>query len=272
MITQGQIENLAQDFKIDKFTIFREYLQLVFLSYLYQNKKANKIYFKGGTAIHLLLGSPRFSEDLDFGTGYERKKIKEIIGEIKNQIKRELPEVEISLLYQGKKSLRFRFKYQLLGFKYPFSVRLDFTQKEKPKKTVTSPLVTRFPLVFFPLVPHLSFEEILAEKVRAFLIRGKGRDLFDLWFLLEKGIKIDYFLVEQKLKEVGRKFKRELFLKKIKNYPFKNLKSDLAKFLPQSQREIIGILKDILLKKMEKDVLRRGRTNSPNRWKFGNYC
>ena len=47
MITKDQIKNLSKTFQIDEFSIFREYLQLVFLSYLYQEKYANKIFFKG---------------------------------------------------------------------------------------------------------------------------------------------------------------------------------------------------------------------------------
>lgn len=68
MMTDKQITDLASFFRIDKFTVFREYLQLVFLSYLYAQPQAGKVYFKGGTEIHLLFDSPRFSEDLDFST------------------------------------------------------------------------------------------------------------------------------------------------------------------------------------------------------------
>lgn len=252
MINKAQIDQLAEDFQIDGFTVFREYLQLIFLSYLYRNKKANKIYFKGGTAIHLLLNSPRFSEDLDFSTDYDSKQIKEILGEIKKEMIKEIPETEILLLYQGKKSIRFRVKYQFSDFKYPLVIRTDFTEKERPRQIDTSVLMTRFPLAFFPIVSHLSPEEILAEKMRAFLTRAKGRDLFDLWFLLEKGVKINPFLAEEKLKASGKKFNKGLFLRKAKNYSLKNLKSDLARFLPESQRKIIPILKEITIEKINR--------------------
>jgi hypothetical protein len=45
----------------------REYMQQLFQSYLYQQPHTNKMYFKGGTALRIVYGSPRFSEDLDFG-------------------------------------------------------------------------------------------------------------------------------------------------------------------------------------------------------------
>jgi len=51
MMTPGQTAELAGFFRIDRFTIFREYLQLVFLSYLYRQRQADRVYFKGGTKI-----------------------------------------------------------------------------------------------------------------------------------------------------------------------------------------------------------------------------
>ena len=79
MISKKQIEDLANNNQIDSFTILREYLQILFLSYLYREKQADKIYFKGGTALRLLFGSPRFSEDLDFSTLYSEIVIKSLM-------------------------------------------------------------------------------------------------------------------------------------------------------------------------------------------------
>ena len=245
MITQNQIKELAEYYQIDEFTVFREYLQLLFLNYLYRHKKSTKIYFKGGTAIHLLLISPRFSEDLDFSTSHDKKQIKEIVREINQELGKELLGIKTSILYQGKKSIRLRLQYLSSYFKYPFVLRLDFAEKEKPERVITSPLVTKFPLVF-PVISHLSAKEILAEKIRALLTRGKGRDIFDLWFLLEKGVKINKGLVEKKLKEINKQFSQEKLVKKIKSFPLKKLESDLNQFLPQQQRKMVKTLKERL--------------------------
>ena len=64
MITKEQIKELSKSKRINQDTILREYLQILFLKILYGEKLSQKIYFKGGTAIHLLLGSSRFSMDL----------------------------------------------------------------------------------------------------------------------------------------------------------------------------------------------------------------
>ena len=84
MITKKQIEDLSKHFQIDEFTIMREYLQILFLTYLYGEKEADKIFFKGGTAIRLLFGSTRFSEDLDFSVLDTRASILKLVKRLEN--------------------------------------------------------------------------------------------------------------------------------------------------------------------------------------------
>lgn len=74
---------------------------------------------------------------------------------------------------------------------------------------------------FFSLYPDIpSFglnvmdqEEIMAEKVRALLVRRKARDAYDIRFLLGKGAEMHTSLVEEKLKlydmELGPALLRE---------------------------------------------------------------
>jgi predicted nucleotidyltransferase component of viral defense system len=46
----------------------------------------------------------------------------------------------------------------------------------------------------------MSREEILAEKVRACLMRTRPRDLYDIWFLRSKGILLDPKMIADKLR------------------------------------------------------------------------
>lgn len=241
MITKQQIEVLSKKYQIDGFTIMREFLQLTFLNYLYQHGKGGQIYFKGGTAIRLLFGSPRFSEDLDFSTLYDKKQIKQIMKELEETIQKELAGIKILLLYSGKTGLRYRVKYQPLDFKYPINIRLDFTIVKRVEQIVVSPLITEFPITIFPLVSHLSETEILAEKICALATRNKGRDIYDVWYLLEKGVSLD-----QKLAKINKKD----LIKKIEVYPKNRLNLDLTRFLPKSQRQITGILINLLKQKL----------------------
>lgn len=234
-MTEEQVRNLAKFYQIDEFTIKREYLQLTFLSYLYRLKEGAKIFFKGGTAIRFLFNSPRFSEDLDFSTVYSKEEIKKIVRKIEKLINQELLNFKILSLYSGKEGERFRIKYQDENLKYPLTIRLDFHQVKKIGRTTVSPLITKFPMVIFPLISHLTPEEILKEKISALFSRKKGRDFFDVWLLLEKGVKLP------------KKINKEKLIKKIKTYQQRQLDLDLAKFLPRSQKKLTKIIKDKLL-------------------------
>src|SRR3989344_920509 len=250
MITKNQIDDLASYFQIDNFTVMREDLQILFLSYLYKEKEADRIYFKGGTAVRLLFGSTRFSEDLDFSTLLAKAEIKELIIKLERAIRLELQEASISLLYLGKNGCRFRLKYKPEEFKYPLVIRLDFNIVKKVEEVSVSPLVSKFPVIFFPLINHLSENEILAEKLCALFTRAKGRDFFDVWFLLQRKIGIDEKLLRKKLKERGAIFNREKILKRIELYSEGRLERDLKQFLPRSQRKIISLLKRELVKSL----------------------
>jgi predicted nucleotidyltransferase component of viral defense system len=214
MISEIQLEELSQYFKIDKFTIFREYLQILFLNYFYREKLAEKIYFKGRTCLHLFYNSPRFSEDLDFSTTLSSKKIRELLNKTIKTLKIEIPKLSLNFIYRSKNSLRFKIKYQGKLFKYPLTIRLDFSFEKIFLEPNIFSLKTKFPISQFSLISCLKEEEILAEKIRAFLWRKKGRDIFDLWYLLDKGVVINKELLKKKLKTTNLKFDKNSFLKK----------------------------------------------------------
>lgn len=247
MIALSQIETLAKDYSIDTFSIIREYLQLLFLSYFYRQKAADGIYFKGGTAIHFMFNSPRFSEDLDFATGYSKAKIIKIVRQTEAELQKELPGNKAVILYSGRNGMRFKWRFMMPEFRYPLVVRLDFSMKKNISQPKTASIMTPFPLVFSPIVVYLSAEEILAEKIRAMMMRAKGRDVFDLWFLMRQKININIILLRKKLNEAGLEFNQKLLLNRVKNYPDKSLEQDLNKFLPRNQRKVIKVLKEELL-------------------------
>jgi len=241
MITKDQIENLSSLFQMDKFTVFREYLQLVFLSYLYQEKGAGKIFFKGGTALRLLFGSPRFSEDLDFSTVYSDKEITKLLQELEKKIIRELPGLKIVHAYSGREGIRFRVRFSLSDFKYPLNIRLDFHRVGRIGDKQASTLTTRFPVMIFPQVFHLPAETILAEKFAALETRSRGRDIFDVWFLTAvKGITVF----------PSTKYNRDKIIKRIRLFSQTQLNKDLGKFLPKNQKKIIPVLKEETIREL----------------------
>ena len=67
MIAKESIKKLSLLLRTAEFpNVVREYFQHLFLSYLYSLEGSEKMLFKGGTALRIIYGSMRFSEDLDF--------------------------------------------------------------------------------------------------------------------------------------------------------------------------------------------------------------
>lgn len=167
---------------------------------------------------------------MDFSTNYNDAAITKLIKKIEVKIDRELPNLTIKSLHKGKEGIRFRIIFRNSEFKYPFSIRLDFHRQKSILNTQVSTLTTQFPIMIFPQVFYLSGEGILIEKFEALNSREKGRDVFDIWFLLAKGVTIE---------KIDKKI-----IKNIENFPQTLLEKDLGTFLPRSQKQIIPNLKD----------------------------
>lgn len=253
MITKEQLQSLSRDLKIDSFTVFREYLQIIFLNFLYQEKNSEKIFFKGGTSLRLLFASPRFSEDLDFSTMLPQKTLDKLLLKVVKNIQKEIIGLSLKFIWQGKDSFRYRLNYNGEYFKFPLNIRLDFSLEKNFLPPDNSSITSLIPVSAFAIILHLNREEIFAEKIRAFMVRAKGRDIFDIWYLLAKGIVLQDLIVKNKLKKIGLKFNKNVLLKKINEYSIKKLEMDLAKFLPKHLRKIVPQLKQIVLERLKND-------------------
>ncbi len=112
-------------------------------------------------------------------------------------------------------------------------------------------LATLFPISTYPIIIHFDWSEILAEKIRALMTRAKGRDLFDTWYLMSKGIEIDLNLINKKMALYDRKITKEDIVNKVKNFNYEVLESDLNKYLPITHRKLTKQLKEILEEKLK---------------------
>ena len=257
MLNYDFIEQKAIKERIDKITIEREYYQLLFLQRLYLEKESENFYFKGGTAIRFLLQSFRFSEDLDFTSVVSREKTKKLLNNVfAFFIKNSTSSIEIKEEKIWEKfadvSVKYRFLFLPKYSSQKISIRIDVSLREKPQ-TKEQSVVTPFdyPISPYPLVVHLSSEELLAEKIRALFIRGKPRDIFDLWFLLTKKIPINEKLINNKFSLYkDLKFSRAKLKRLVENYDEKELKKDLNQFLPINFRNFYSSLKKETLKFM----------------------
>jgi predicted nucleotidyltransferase component of viral defense system len=241
MITKEQVHALAKKKKVNEMTVFREYLQLLFLSELYKEKESQRIFFKGGTAIHLILKAPRFSEDLDFTVELDEGEFLQFI----NASFERISKIE-NVKFREKDSLagkRFLLVAPPEVMSHETFVNLDFSFREKALKPEKAIIRTDYPVTFTSFVYHLSKDELFAEKIRAVLTRGKGRDLYDLWFLLDKGATLKRDLVKEKLKYYKlERIQKEEILEKIEGFSRNDFILDLRPFVPLGEREKLGDL------------------------------
>ena len=249
MITKEQVQELSKKLSIDWYSVFREYLQIVFLSALYSQKLSQEVFFKGGTAIRLLLNSFRFSEDLDFTTTLTHLEIEAVLDKVLQELRLIVPNITIKQLKTIQKSYTGSLRCESDDYKYPVNIHLDFSYREKPLTEKESILETLFPVSPYPIIIHMDWNEILAEKIRALLTRAKGRDLFDMWYLMSKDIQIDLKLINKKMELHNKKITMDDVIKKIESFSDEKLKEDLNKYLPSTHRKITNELKEMVLKK-----------------------
>lgn len=254
MLTKNQLNDFKKNFKINEGVILREYIQLLALNKIYSFSKSSKVFFKGGTCLHLVYKAPRFSEDLDFNVEMDENKFLDFI-----RIPFKELEKENDFIIKEKRTLAgktFTLKYETALIIGAIFVKFDFSFREKvldPKKNI---IETDFPVLFNNYINCLSAEEILAEKIRAILTRDKGRDYYDLWYLLSKNINPNFDFINKKLKYYKTSLssdKNEL-KNKVKKLDATDFIVDLRPFVPINQRDKLKdfceYIKDFILRKI----------------------
>lgn len=236
MITKDQIAYFVKKFRTNETTILREFLQILFLKKLYAYPNSKDIYFKGGTALHLIFNAPRFSEDLDFTVALSEDKFTFLINKLFSNISK-----EEEITFKKKKTIAGK-SWLLTAtpnvLSYPVFVKLDFSFREKVLAKNHSLIRTEYPILFNNYVYHLSLAEIAAEKIRAVMTRKKGRDWYDLWFLLNQTITLNDKFIRQKLSYYQiDKLDKKTLLARLEAFSEHDFIRDLRPFLPINERQ-----------------------------------
>ena len=212
---------------------------------------SDKLIFKGGTALRLLFESNRFSEDLDFTTTLEVADITFLVQKAVKLLNLEMPDLTIKDL----KTLIGISKKLYLSTPItpqPLTIKLDFSQRESVFHVKSGIIKTILPISSTVIIKYLDPKEVLAEKCRAIMNREKGRDIYDLWYLLHKGIKLDVELIQKKLNYYQETYAKKILMEKVSAWKNSDLENDLRRFLPQNDRGVIEKLKEFLLDELDK--------------------
>lgn len=172
--------------------MLREYLQYKTLESIYGSSFGRHVSFMGGTCIHLIHGSPRFSEDLDFDNlGLSQENFASMAKLVQKDFLGEGYRVEVKV--SGKKALTVAIRFADILQRNGLSghrdekllLKIDAEPQEFPYERVPG-VLNRFDVLsrVFSIPPGI----LLAQKFACILMRPRplGRDYYDAAFLLGK--------------------------------------------------------------------------------------
>src|SRR3989338_4051947 len=203
MIPLAELKRFAAKSGIALTTVEKDYALTWILCALSKTKYKTDFIFKGGTSLRkIYFPDWRYSEDLDFTLAkqLDKEEIEAVIESINNVL------IKLVGLRLAAKSFHLNQEYaqlkvQFMGplqhentikFDLSFNELLVLPPQEKPILSEYSDREENSLLVY-PL------EEILAEKIRSILQRGKTRDYYDVWKILKLHSKT---VNKEKIKEV----------------------------------------------------------------------
>lgn len=193
MIAKAELQRLANREGVALGVLEKDYVLTEVLKALSQVtvSRLNEIFvFKGGTALRKVYFSDwRYSEDLDFTVtrDFEEEELREALEAWYHQVDQE-SQVQLVTKEIHKPDGYARVRAQFVGpLTQPGRIFMDFTFDEplclepECRRVLTAPFDNANQGVqVYPL------EELLAEKMRSILQRGKSRDYYDVWRLLKE--------------------------------------------------------------------------------------
>lgn len=222
----------------------KDYFQEILM--LAISREAPGLVFKGGTALYKFHGLDRFSEDLDFTGSISNKAIDKLASYLLDfgyptKVKIDRPKSGLLLTFVSEGFL-YQGTPQTLG-----RVQMDISEGEVVSETEWKQFFPAYADIPSFRMRIMALEELMAEKVRAMLVRRKARDAYDIWFLLNKGIspsndqiqkKLDHYgvelnalLIKDALEEIELIWDKELRSLMAASPDFKNVKKLIDKNL-----------------------------------------
>jgi len=217
--------------------LLREYLQYRVLGIIFSSPFAEKLVFLGGTCLRIVHGNRRFSEDLDFDNlGLTKDEFAQVGELVKREL--ELEGYTVTAEMAGFAAFRCRvrlpgllFQHGLTGHKeQSILIQLD-TEPQRyaymPEPWFLARWDVRQDIRCCPL-PLL-----LAQKCHAIMDRkrAKGRDFFDVSFLLGLNVEPDLGYVKQKLNLDTKRDLAQMLLDRCAQLDMGALATDVEKFL-----------------------------------------
>ena len=236
--------------------LLREYLQYKILEAIYGSPYGPKLCFIGGTCLRIVHDNFRFSEDLNFDNlGLSQHDFEQVAAHVEKQLTRQGFVVEIRNVFKG--AFHCHVKFSNILFEYGLSghreekivIQLDAESQHfdyKPEVFIPNKFDVLNNILSTPI------DILLAQKFSAICgrPRPKGRDFFDVTFLLAK-TKPNYAYIEQKLGISNPVELKEKILETCKKINFEDVVEDVRSFLFDDKDEKRILLFEAYLKQVE---------------------
>lgn len=219
-----------------KRNILREYLQYKILEIIFNSNIGKNLAFLGGTALRIVHGNSRFSEDLDFDNfGLTEQQFESLIDEVKVGLELQGYQVEIRNVFKGAyrsyiKMPKVLFDNEISGFEdEKILIQID-TVPHAFNYVRDAKILNKFDI--FTQIYTTPLDILLSQKIYAALNRprAKGRDFFDIIFLAPQ-TKPNYEYLEMKLGIKNEQELKEVLLIRLADYNFDELAEDVEPFL-----------------------------------------
>lgn len=217
--------------------VIREYLQYKILQILFDSAYARFFSFLGGTCLRIVHGNTRFSEDLDFDNfKISENDFEKVSALIVSALEKEGYKAEMKLVLRHAYHCIIRFPELLYseglsGYREEkILIQLD-TEPQEFDFTPDKVILNKFDV--FTQINCTPTDLLLAQKFYAILNRkrNKGRDFFDVIFLLSKIKAPDYRYLQQKLDIKSGKELKEKLLAHCSRIDMNEMAKDVRPFL-----------------------------------------
>ena len=241
MISSDALSQAARRNQTTEVNIAREYCQHLFLGAFYRESGSERVMFKGGTALRMIYGNPRFSEDLDFsGFRTSLREIEDWVASALGEMERNA--IPVSIAESKKTSGGYLAIIASPVRDLPVQIQVQVSLRRRDDVKGQGVLVTPELLPAYTLT-QLPQRWLVEEKLEALLTRVKPRDYFDLYFMLRKG------LIPTGSKGRLRQAKDALVKSRM------DFGHDLGPFLPRSQTSVVKDLRKALLEELQRHGL-----------------
>lgn len=220
--------------------ILREYLQYKVLQAIFESVHASSLALLGGTALRIVYGNNRFSEDVDLDNfGLTWSEFEEVVQKVERFLELEGFEVEIRNVAKG--AYRCYLKFPKLLYEQGLSrlsdenilIQVDTTAQDYPYEPEIM-LLNKFDVFTEIRVTPLNI--LLSQKIYTAVNRKRpmGRDFYDITYLAGR-TKPEMGFLTQKLGVSTADGLREEISSRISTYDFKALAEDVAPFLMRQE-------------------------------------